>query len=373
MKKPSYLLHPLRPLMPLRRRAHRAPPGTAPGTLLDAPGAAPPTIRVIGYGPDDIVEAEVATPEGLRDHLGHWPVLWVNVDGVGHADTLRRVGEVFGLHRLALEDVVNVPQRAKVEEYGDHLFLVARMAWHQESECSEQLSLFLTAGVVITFQERAGDPLEPVRDRLRRASGRIRTSGADYLAYAVLDSVVDNYFPVLESYADRLDVLEEEILSSPTRSTMARLHAVKRELMTLRRAIYPMRDAVSSLLREPHAEVREETLVFLRDLHDHTVQAIDLLDTYRDVASSLGDLYLSTVSHRMNEIMKVLTMFSAIFIPLGFIAGLYGMNFDYGESPLNMPELHWYWGYPFVLTVMASVAGGLVFFFWRKGWIGGGE
>lgn len=370
MKKPISLLHPLRPL---RSRAQRHPPGTAPGTLRTTPGAAPPTIRVTGYGPDAIVEEEVATPEALRDQLGCWPVLWVNVDGVGHADTLRRVGEVFGLHRLALEDVVNVPQRAKVEEYGDHLFVVARMAWHHDTDCGEQLSLFLGEGVVLTFQERAGDPLDPVRERLRRASGRIRNSGADYLAYALLDCVVDHYFPVLESHADRLDVLEEEILSAPVRSTMSRLHAVNRELMALRRAIYPMRDAVSSLLREPPPQVRADTLVFLRDLHDHTVQAIDLLDTYREVASSLGDLYLSTVSHRLNEIMKVLTMFSAIFIPLGFIAGLYGMNFDYGRSPLNMPELHWYWGYPFVLTVMAAVAAGLVFFFWRKGWIGGGE
>ena len=368
MKTPSFVLNPLRTRRP---RATRPPPGTAPGTLLHTPGAEPPHISVIGYGPQGFTEETVPSAGALRGYVGRWPMLWVNVSGVEHTETLAEVGDVFGLHGLALEDVADVPQRAKVEEYGSHVFVVARMAGHEDaraSECTEQLSLFLTPGTVLTFQERAGDPLEPVRERLRRGSGRIRATGADYLTYAILDAVVDNYFPVLEAYADRLDALEEEILGTPNRDTMTRLHTVKRELMALRRAIYPMRDAVTSLLREPPPAVATETQVYLRDLHDHAVQAIDLLDTYREVAGSLSDLYQSNVSHRMNEVMKVLTMFSAVFIPLGFIAGVYGMNFDTGRSPLNMPELHWYWGYPFALSIMATVAAGLVIYFARKGW-----
>lgn len=358
-------------LHPFRRRVRRPPPGSAPGTLTAHPGAGPPRIHILGYGPEGCEEKELGGAEELREHLGRWPVLWANVDGVGHPDTLREVGEVFGLHGLALEDVADVPQRAKVEDYEGHLFVVARMTGHESPGVTEQLSLFLGDGVVLTFQEREGDPLDPVRERIRRGSGRIRHMGADYLAYAVLDAVVDYYFPVLEGYADRLDELEEEILASCSRETMGRLHSLKRELVGLRRAIWPMRDMVNSLLRDDHPRVSDTTRVFLRDLYDHTVQAIDLVETCRDLAASLTDLYLSTTSNRMNEIMKVLTMFSALFIPLSFIAGVYGMNFDTGRSPLNMPELHWYWGYPFALSLMAAFAVGLLLYFRRKGWVGG--
>ena len=327
----------------------------------------------LGYGPEGMEEAELERPEEVERFVGRWPVLWINVDGVGDPKVLKALGDRFGLHGLALEDVANVPQRPKVEDYGEHLFLVARMTGHEAMGTTEQLALFLGPGFVLTFQERRGDPLDPVRERIRRSSGRIRQVGADYLAYALVDAVVDHYFPVLEGYADRLDTLEEEILGGCGRATMMQLHAIKRELMVLRRAVWPMRDMINSLLRDDHPEITPETRVYLRDVYDHAIQSIDLLETYRDVTSSLTDLYMSTVSNRMNEIMKVLTLFSAIFIPLGFIAGLYGMNFDTSESPLNMPELHWYWGYPFALTVMALVAGGLLVYFWRRGWIGRDE
>lgn len=367
MKPPNYLLH------PLRARHHRQPraaPGTPPGTLRDRPEQPPPEVRVIAYGPHEMTEAAVDDLSMLAEMRGRWPVLWVNVDGLGDAGTIRRLGEIFGLHRLALEDVLNVPQRAKAEAYGDHLFVVARMALLEPEPDTEQVSLFLGPGFVLSLQERRGDCFEPVRERIRTSHGRIRSAGPDYLGYALLDAIVDHYFPVLEAYGDRLEEIEERLLERPTRGLMARIHQVKRELTGLRRTVWPMREAVAALARDPHDLVTEETRVYLRDCYDHVVQSMDLVESYRDLASSLTDLYLSSVSNRMNEVMKVLTMFTAIFVPLGFIAGLYGMNFDYGESPLNMPELHWYWGYPFALSLMAAVVLLLVIFFWRQGWIG---
>ena len=282
-------------------------------------------------------------------------------------------GHVFGLHRLALEDVSNVPQRPKAEWYDEHLFVVGRMIRLIPALDVEQLSMFLGSGYVLTFQERAGDPLDPVRRRLQGPPGRIRAVGADYLAYAILDAVTDHYFPVLESYGDELEALEDCILAGTGRLAMARLHAVKRDLLTLRKSIWPVRDAITALLRDPGELIGEGTQVYLRDCHDHVVQAAELVETYRELAASLTDLYLSSVSYRMNEIMKVLTIFTAVFIPLSFIAGLYGMNFDRSESPLNMPELEWYFGYPFALGLMAVIALGLLYYFWRRGWIGSRE
>lgn len=353
-----------------RRRARRPPPGSSPGTLATHPDAPVPVVTAIGYGPDGFDEWTVEDPATLAEARGRWPVLWVNVDGVGHAPTLEALGAVFGLHRLALEDVTDVPQRPKAEWYDQHLFVVGRMVRLVPALDVEQLSLFLAPGYVLTFQERPGDPLDPVRRRLRMGTGRIRATGADYLAYAILDAVVDNYFPVLERYGDLLEELDDCILAGGGRAAMARLHAVKRDLLALRRAVWPVRDAITGLLREPGELIGEGTQVFLRDCHDHVVQAADLVETYRELASSLTDLYLSSVSYRMNEIMKVLTLFTAVFIPLSFIAGLYGMNFDHEESPLNMPELEWYFGYPFALGLMAVIAAGLLYYFWRRGWIG---
>lgn len=365
MKKPNHLLHPFR-----RHRHPRTPPGTAPGTLVAAPDAAQPVVRVIAYGPHEITEFTADHLQQVCEMRGKWPVLWVNVDGLGDVDTVQRLGEMFGLHRLALEDVLHVHQRAKVEAYPDNLFIVARMAEPAPDAATEQISIFLGTDFVLTFQERPGDPLDPVRQRIRASSGRIRSAGPDYLAYAVLDAIIDYYFPVLEEYGERLDALEMELLTCPTRQEMNHLHTVKREVMALRRAVWPQREALNALMREPTELIHDETRVYLRDAYDHVIQIMDLVETYRELASSLTDLYLSSVSNRMNEIMKVLTLFAAIFIPLSFIAGLYGMNFDPQVSPLNMPELHWYWGYPFALTLMAVVAFGLLWFFWRKGWIG---
>lgn len=370
MKRPNYLLH---AVLPLRRRLRRPPPGSSPGLLRPTPNAEPPRVTALAYGPDAFEEVVVEQLEGLGALVGRWPVVWINVDGVEHTDTVRRLGELFGLHRLALEDVVNVPQQPKVEDYGEYLFIVARMARLEAAVDTEQIGMFLGRGFVLTFQERRGDPLDPVRERIRGRIGRIRSAGADYLAYAVLDAIVDYYFPVLEGIGDRLDQMEDDILAGPNRETMPRLYAIKRDITTLRRALWPARDALNSLVRDPLPHVEDETRIYLRDCYDHVIQSIELVESYRDLTSSLTDLYLSSVGQRTNEIMKVLTIFSAIFIPLTFIAGIYGMNFDPDASPWNMPELEWFWGYPFALVLMVGVALGMLTFFWRKGWIGGGR
>jgi magnesium transporter len=369
MKKPNYLLH---PLQPIRRemRQRRLAPGSPPGTLVPDPDAAPTVVRVIAYGPDELFEERVEDLTTVRGMVGEYPVLWVHVTGLADLDAIQTIGDAFRLHRLALEDVMNLGQRAKVEDYGETIFLVVRAPMLDPNPCTQQLSLFLGPGYVISFQERSAGLLEPVRERIRHSVGKIRQWGADYLTYAIVDDVVDNYFPVLEKYGEELDQLEEEVLERPQRSSMTRIHRIKRELMGMRRAVWPKREAVNALLRDPLPEITDDTRVFLRDCYDHLVQIMDLVETYRDLASSLTELYLSSVSNRMNEIMKVLTLFSAFFIPLSFIAGLWGMNFDHSRSPLNMPELEWYWGYPFALTVMATVVLGLAVYFWRKGWLG---
>ncbi|CAN5811645.1 magnesium/cobalt transporter CorA [soil metagenome] len=328
---------------------------------------------MLAYGAEGLVEETLESLAALHELRERWPVSWVNVDGIEHAETVRQLGEFFGLHRLALADVVNVPQRAKVEDYGDYLFIIARMARVDEGLETEQISIFLGKGFVLTFQERRGDPLDPVRERLRSGVGRIRANGADYLAYAVLDAIVDHYFPVLEQLGDHLELLEEEILNRPTRASMARLYALKRDLGAFRRSVWPERDTLNTLVRDPSPLITDETRIYLRDCYDHVIQSIDLLENYRELSSSLTDLYLSSISNRTNEIMKVLTIFAAIFIPLTFIAGVYGMNFDPDVSPWNMPELDWFWGYPFALGLMALTALGLILFFWRKGWIGEAE
>jgi magnesium transporter len=356
-----------------RRRPRRPPPGSSPGTLTGEEGATPPRITVLLYGAESVQELEVVEVAELTALRGTQPVLWVNVDGVGHTATVREVGSLFGLHRLALEDVVHVPQRPKVEDYGDHLFIVARSPSVGAQVESEQIGIVLGADFVLTFQERAGDPLDPVRRRIREGAGRIRRAGADYLAYALLDAVVDHYYPVLETFGERLDELEQAILEADRPSRMGALHALKRELVVLRRALWPKREALNALVRDPHPLVEAETRVYLRDTYDQVIQAIELVESYREMAASLTDLHLSIVGQKTNEIMRVLTVFAAIFIPLTFFVGVYGMNFDPEVSPWNMPELGWAYGYPFALGVMALMAGSMLWYFHSRGWLGAGE
>ncbi|WP_041244855.1 magnesium/cobalt transporter CorA [Gloeobacter kilaueensis] len=348
-------------------------PGDLPGTLSIDEDAAVPELVVIDYAGEQATCKKVATPEEIAPYLDSASVSWVDVRGLGSEDILRRVGQVFNLHPLVLEDVVNVPQRPKVEEYKDQLLIIARMVCPRSNEesgfISEQVSFILGKHYLLTVQEEPQiDVFNPVRDRIRTAKGIIRDQQADYLAYTLLDAIIDGFFPVLEDYGERIEELEEEVVENPTRSTIERIHKLKRELLSLRRAIWPQRDVINSLIRDGNPLIRDEVRVYLRDCYDHAIQILDIVETYREVASSLMDVYMSSVSNRMNEVMKTLTVISVIFIPLTFIAGVYGMNFNAEKSPWNMPELNWYWGYPICLLVMLAVASGLVIYFWRRGW-----
>jgi magnesium transporter len=354
---------------PVRRRLI---PGSPTGTLHVKSGTPTPVLHAIAYHSDDFIEKPLNRPDEVVELLDQWPITWLTVAGLEDAETIAELGRVFGLHPLALEDVVHVHQRAKVEQYGEQLFIVARMAELNEALETEQLSIFVGKNFVLTFLEDPGDCCEPVRARLR-AGGRLRQAPAGYLAYSLLDAVIDAYFPVVEAYAERLDGLEDRVIARPNRRAVAEIHAAKHDLRTVRRIVWPLREAVNSLVRDPSPLVDDETRVHLRDCYDHLVQIIDLVETYRELCSDLTDLYLSSLSNRMNEVMKVLTIIATIFMPLGFITGLYGMNFNTSRSPWNMPELDWRYGYPFALTLMGLTALGMLWYFRRKGWLGNGK
>lgn len=361
-----------------RRWRRHAPPGSAPGTLVSDPHAAPTRITVTGYGDgEEMMECRLEDPAGLPGLRARWPVLWIDVEGLADQELLRRTAGNFDVHPLALADAINVNQRPKAEEYGDHLFIVTRMVEiHEEADGRAgpvetwQIGLFVGQGWVLSFRERPDDCFSPVRERLRHRRGRIRQSGADYLAYALLDSVTDAVFPVLERYGEWLERVETAVMTAPEQSLVEEIHHLRNGLLTMRRAVWPQREMLNGLIRDPSPHVDEQIRLHLRDVYDHVVEVVDMIETYREVAFSLLDVYLSSLSSRMNEIMKVLAIISTIFIPLGFIAGIYGMNFDRAASPWNMPELGWPLGYPFALALMAVVAAGLVLWFRRRGWIG---
>lgn len=343
----------------------RTEPGASPGLILPDPAHHKPTIHVIAYGASGVVEREVATPDEAHQLVAQHAVTWINVEGLGDAQAIERFGELFGLHRLALEDTVNVHQRAKVDDYGEIVFVVLRMVQCAADRCStEQISLFIGPGWLISFQEgHPGDSFDRVRGRLREGAGRIRTLGVDFLAYTLIDAVIDNYYPVLEVYAERLDELEDRVIEASGRRAINDLHEVKADLLVLRRAIWPLREAVALLAREEHPRFSDNTRLFLRDCYDHVVQVVELVETYRELTADLRDLYMSSLSNRINETMRVLTVISTLFIPLTFIAGVYGMNFR------NMPEIRWEYGYPLTLAAMTLTALAMLTYFYRQGWI----
>jgi magnesium transporter len=296
--------------------------------------------------------------------------MWVNVDGLGDAEVIERIGEMFGLHRLTLEDVIHVHQRAKAEYFKEYIFVVVRMFSLGSQLETEQLGIVFGKDFVLTFQEgKPGDVLEPLRERLRKARGSLRTGGPDYLAYAMVDAVTDCYFPVLGCYADKLDGLEDEVLGQSYLDVIWRIHGIKRDLLTLYNSILPQRDLVQSLMRDPSPLVGEDSRLHLRDVADHTGQILDLLNSYREMAQALIEIHLNIASNRMNEVMQVLTLVSVIFIPLTFVAGVYGMNFDPYSSPYNMPELRARLGYPITLGAMALMVGVMLYYFRRRGWL----
>jgi magnesium transporter len=351
-----------------RRRRVPRKPGAAPGTLVVDPGAPRPRIRVLSFGPEGHEEHDVAGASELAGHVGRRPVTWINVDGLGDAEVVQAVGDVFGVHRLALEDVVHTDQRSKVEEFEEHLFIVARMPRGNEGP-SEQLSMFVGSDYVLTFQETEGDSFDPIRERIRSARTRITGSGPDYLAYALLDALVDSYFGVVEPLGERLDRLEEAVLERPDPSTVEAIQTLKTFLNELRRVVIPNREVTRALLREDISFVSPRTRTYFRDANDHAIQIVEMVESYREICSDLMGVYLSSVSNKMNEIMKVLTIIATIFIPLSFVAGIYGMNFNPERSPWNMPELDWYFGYPLAVGLMVAIVVAFIVYFRRKKWL----
>lgn len=290
---------------------------------------------------------------------------WLNLDGLHQTELLDGLGQDFAIHALTLEDVLNTNQRPKLEIFDRYLFVVLRMVTLDADQHlqTEQISLILAAHCLLSFQEHPGDVFEPVRQRLRSGAGRLRQTGSDYLAYALIDALVDNYFAVLEVLGEKLENLEDEVITDPSPASLQRIHAVKRDLIYLRKQVWPMRELMNGLLKGDSALIEAETRVFLRDVYDHTIQIMDTIESYRDLAAGILDLYLSGSSQRLNEIMKVLTMIATVFIPLTFVAGIYGMNFSY------MPELEWRWGYFGILGLMLFIALLLLLFFKRKRWL----
>jgi magnesium transporter len=360
---------------PFKRRRKHLPQvrrmetvGTAPGSLVIDPSAAESDVYLTHYDSETLVERPLTDVALVKKELERGGVTWINVVGLGSATILKQLAAQFHLHPLAMEDVVNVHQRPKVDRYGEQLFITLRMDARGPQLRTEQVSLFVGRGFVITFLEDPGDCFDSVRRRLRESDGIIRRRGADYLAYALLDAAVDSYFPLLETFGDQLDALEDEVLLTPTPAAVARIHEAKHQLRTLRRIIWPLRDAMNELARDASTVVADETRVYFRDLYDHTVQIIDIVETYREIGSDLIDLYLSSQSNRMNEIMRVLTVISTIFMPLSFIVGVYGMNFN-TDSPWNMPELNWTFGYPIIWALLLAVSAGFLVYFYRRGWL----
>lgn len=346
--------------------------GSIPGTLNIDKDASPTEIILIDYNAAERVRLTLDKPEDCLPYLDTESVSWVDVSGLGCEDVLKRLGKVFGLHPLVLEDIVNVPQRPKIEDYENHLVIISHMVLLKEKSTgfwNEQVSFVLGRHYLLTVQEEPSrDCFQPVRDRIRSGKGTIRKQNADYLAYTLIDSIIDGFFPVLEAYGERIEELEDEVIANPTRRTIQKIYEIRRELLALRRAIWPQRDAINTLIRDGSDLISAEVKIYLRDCYDHAVQVMDMVETYRELSSGLMDIYLSSVGNRMNEIMKFLTVMSSIFIPLTFIAGIYGMNFNTEKSSLNMPELNWYWGYTACLTLMFVIASSLIYFFWRQGW-----
>lgn len=341
-------------------------PGSAPATLVALPEQAgsKPKLQLIEYDAHSFQEREIEVSD--LDSIQSSRVSWINIGGLGDVETLRKVGEHFQIHPLALEDVFNTGQRPHLDEYDDQLFIVLQMAYEEtEGELVfEQVSLLLGKHYVITIQEdAAADVFEPVRKRLREGLGNARFLHSDYLAYTLIDAVIDQYFPLSEALGDSIESMEEELLTAPNRDKLEKIHEFRQVLAQLRRAVWPTREVLTRLLRDDSKLVAEKTKPYLRDTLDHVLAIVDLLETYRDITTSFTDLYVSSLSMRTNDIMRVLTIVSSIFIPLTFIAGLYGMNFA------KMPELHWRYGYPAVLILMLAVAGGMILFFKRKKWL----
>ncbi|HEX8515390.1 MAG TPA: magnesium/cobalt transporter CorA [Bacteroidia bacterium] len=340
--------------------------GAPPGTLIYYGVEREDRVKIslIEYNEGEYIEKDFYDLSECLDNVNPKMIKWINVDGIHRVDLIERIGQHFNIHALTLEDVVNTEQRPKFEDYGNYVVSIMKMIYYDTELRSEQLSVVLLDGIVISFQEpHGGDAFDLIRNRLRQGKGRIRKMGADYLAYALIDAVVDCYFTILEKIGDRIEELEDELVEEPSKRTMQKMHSMKREMIFVRKAVWPMRELINNFMRSETQLVNPSTDIYLRDVHDHTVRVIDTVETYRDLLSGMMDIYLSSVSNRMNEVMKVLTIITTIFVPVTFIAGVYGMNFDY------MPELHSKWGYPLTWAVMLAIIISLLIYFRKKKWL----
>lgn len=341
--------------------------GAPPGTLYYSGEKRSERVKIslIEYNETEYIEKEFHDLSDCMSHLDPNMVRWINVDGIHNVELVEAIGKHLNIHPLTLEDIVNPNQRAKFEDYDNYVVAIMKMITHLKDEMQpEQLSVVLMEGLVVSFQEVEGyDAFDLIRNRLRSGKGRIRKMGADYLAYALIDAVVDFYFNILEKMGDKIELLEEELMDEPSKDTLHKLHDLKREVIFIRKAVWPMREMISNMERSETGLIEPGTDVYLRDVHDHTVRVIDTVETYRDLLSGMMDIYLSSVSNKMNEVMKVLTIITTLFVPVTFIAGVYGMNFD------NMPELHSAWGYTAVWVLMLIIMALLLYYFRRKKWL----
>lgn len=332
------------------------------------------SISLFDYDAQDFEEKGIAEDDiaGLNQICKAKKVNWLNVCGIHNTELIGGIGEIFKIHPLVLEDVLNVTHSTKIDEFDDYIFIIAKMINYNDTDDVlniEQVSFILGDNFLVTFQEKEGDVFDLIREKIRNNKGRVRKSGADYLAYRLLDTIVDNYFIVLDKLDERIENIEDELLDNPEQTTLGAIHSIRKEVIRLRRNVTPLRDIIHALEREQFHFVDKSTQVYLRDLYDHVRQIIDTIDNYREVINGLQEVYLSSASNKMNEIVKVLTIISTIFIPLTFIVGIYGMNFRTDAGPWNMPELNWGFGYPFIMIVMAVIVIGMIFFFKKKKWL----
>jgi magnesium transporter len=359
-----------------KRRIHHQSLGLPAGSLVPDPEAEASKLQAYVYSKSECkVLEDCSLEEALKVQKALKGYLWLNLDGLASTKIIQAIGDHFSLPQLALEDAVSALQRSKVDYYDNNLFLILKMLHRIDGRIeSEHVSFFLGSDYVLTLQENyPGDSFEVVRTRLKSDVSLVRGQGADTLAYELIDSIIDSYFPILEEVGEDLENLETQILEDPSPHSVRRIHDIKRDLLQVRRAIWPLREVLNALIRDPSPLVTESTRLYLRDCYDHLVQVTDLVETYRELGSSLMDVYLSSLSNRMNEVMKVLTIITTIFVPLTFVAGVYGMNFNPEKSPWNMPELQKYFGYPVCLAVMLMIALAELAYFKWKGWIFAGD
>ncbi len=352
----------------MTRQRRKSKIGMSPGSLIytGERTTEPVKISVMDYTPDRVDEFSDASLDHIRACLAHDSITWINVSGIHDMEIVEKIGKIFDLHPLVLEDLVNPRHRAKMDAYDNYLFLVLKMVFQEPDQKAlqyEHVCLVVGPDFLISFQEREGDVFGPVRDRLRMAKGRIRKSGADYLGYALMDMIVDQYYGILEQMGEEIDIIQEEALENPSAETFSAIHSTRHQLVLLRKTIWPMRELVAGLLRGESALIREGVMVYLRDVYDHVIQVIDTVETFRDLLAGTLDTYMSSVSNKMNEVMKVLTIMATMFIPLTFLAGIYGMNFTY------MPELDWRYAYPVFWGVVLVVFLAMFGWFKKKKWL----